>query len=488
MTTPRNLKTVAGCATRVTVTILPAPENAGGELTAYVQQQGGSTHAAVLQAGGQLIFPPLPAGEHLYEIRCDGRPICWGHLFARQSAYPPNPTDVVDWELAADLSVTDAAQITLTLTPGPQGPKGDPGDITLDELPQENSTNFVNSGSVYTYVNYASGVILSNMQEFYDDYWAHSNNSYQEKHVTAAQLGILSSLQSGTYGSPGVSGSLTLLQGGIALNSPDATVKVEVRNSGLVLTSPNAPQWLEAASSQFFHLRTTKDLTIDDSDFLALSNRLELLRKSINSLAAKHPGEVEPVWSLRSLAEADVTTASAHAGTVSAVSVSNGTLSITNGGGINAFLLPADIKHFEASTTANQKLAVLVAVVPGDASSGGAGVFLCEPGNGANIAECSSLAQAINNSSQISGTFSKTSNLPSARLVVDIIDMSAKPDPATGHTHRVRIRLGDSLLLDTYLDAGLGDLSMYTSPRIGIFASWSRKGLVTLTDCKIAAN
>lgn len=118
------MKTVAGCATRVTVSII-APDGADTELTGYVRVAGESRAAEV--AGEVVTFPPLEHGDHLYEIRCGGRPICWGHLFARQTAYPVAATAMVDWELAADLTVLDAAVVNLALTPGPAGPQGEPG-------------------------------------------------------------------------------------------------------------------------------------------------------------------------------------------------------------------------------------------------------------------------------------------------------------------------------------------------------------------------
>ena len=346
--------------------------------------------------------------------------------------------------------------------------------LQLDALPTENSTAFVNSGAVYTYIDMAASSILGDMQAFYDDYWAHCGNTYDEKHVTISQLGVISQLCNGVIGSPGVSGSLTLLQNGVALNSADAFSKVEVGNSGVMVTARNVPQWYDATGNQLYNIVTEKQ--IDTEATLA---RLEQLTSIVNSLAAQ-------TWMLRPLAASDVTTGSAHDGSVSAFSVSDGTLSITNGGGISVQLLPADIKHFEATTTAGQKLAILIAVVPGDTTSGGCGVFLCEPGNSANIAECSSLAQSIGNTAVISGTYSRPNTLPAGRLVVDIIDMSIKPDAVTGHKHRVRISLDNALLLDTYVDAGIGDRAMYTEPRIGIFGAWNRNGVLTLTDCKIA--
>lgn len=129
MTTPRNLKTISGCPTRILVSIT-APEDTDTELTGYVNTAGTPLAAAVQGSAqeGEVLFPPLPAGEHLYEIRCGGKPIAWGHLLARQSAYPPAAGDVVDWELAADLTAQDAAQISLELLPGARGLTGEQGE------------------------------------------------------------------------------------------------------------------------------------------------------------------------------------------------------------------------------------------------------------------------------------------------------------------------------------------------------------------------
>lgn len=140
MTAPRNLKTVAGCATRVTVSIT-APEGADTELTAYVRAGGESLAANI--SGNEITFPPLEAGEHMYEVRCGGKTIAHGHLFVRQTAYPVGATDVVDWELDADLTITDAAQINLTLQPGPSGPAGadgQPGPAGADGQPGQPGT------------------------------------------------------------------------------------------------------------------------------------------------------------------------------------------------------------------------------------------------------------------------------------------------------------------------------------------------------------
>lgn len=117
------MKTIAGCATRVLVNVT-APEGVETELTGYVRVEGESRSAEV-QADGGVVFPPLPAGEFLYEIRVNGKAIAWGHLLARMSAFPPTGGEMVDWELAADLTVEDAAVITLEMLPGARGLTGE---------------------------------------------------------------------------------------------------------------------------------------------------------------------------------------------------------------------------------------------------------------------------------------------------------------------------------------------------------------------------
>ena len=121
----KNIKTVAGCLTRVTCDI-SAPEGTDTTLSAYLVYEGES-RPATLESAGVIIFPAVPYGHYAYEIRCGGKPVAFGHLLVRPSAFP-HTDGVVDYTLAADLSTTDAAQISLTIAPGPRGPKGEDGD------------------------------------------------------------------------------------------------------------------------------------------------------------------------------------------------------------------------------------------------------------------------------------------------------------------------------------------------------------------------
>ncbi|MBQ7021935.1 MAG: hypothetical protein IJN29_00005 [Akkermansia sp.] len=120
----KNIKTVAGCLTRVTCDI-SAPEGTDTTLCAYLVYEGES-RPATLESAGVIIFPAVPYGHYAYEVRCGGKPVAFGHLLVRPSAFP-HTDGVVDYTLAADLSTTDAAQISLTIAPGPRGPQGEQG-------------------------------------------------------------------------------------------------------------------------------------------------------------------------------------------------------------------------------------------------------------------------------------------------------------------------------------------------------------------------
>ncbi len=153
----KNIKTVAGCLTRVTCEIT-APEGTDTTLSAYLVYEGES-RPATLESAGVIIFPAVPYGHYAYEIRCGGKPVAFGHLLVRPSAFP-HTDGMVDYTLAADLTTTDAAMLELTLTPGPRGPQGEAGPpCELDDTPTSGSTNAVSSGGLYD-ILYGSAVTL----------------------------------------------------------------------------------------------------------------------------------------------------------------------------------------------------------------------------------------------------------------------------------------------------------------------------------------
>lgn len=234
-----NLKTVSGCATRLTVTVT-APEGADKTLTAYCRCCGDS-HPATVE-GDTVTFPPLPAGEHLFELRAGGVPVIHGHLIARLSAFPVPPMHTVDHTVTADLDGTTVANLSVTLNQGARGPQGPAG-----EMPDMSG--------------YATANALA----------AHSEDS--TAHVTAGEHAVLANAAQGELWVPGSTGSVTLAgqQGdGVAVSAANNTSRVQVQNSGVTITAPNAPQWLEAGDTPaFYNIRTAKDLTATDESIAA---------------------------------------------------------------------------------------------------------------------------------------------------------------------------------------------------------------------------
>lgn len=234
-----NLKTVSGCATRLTVTVT-APEGADKTLTAYCRCCGDS-HPATVE-GDTVTFPPLPAGEHLFELRAGGVPVVHGLLIARLSAFPVPPMHTVDHTVTADLDGTTVANLSVTLNQGARGPQGPAG-----EMPDMSG--------------YATANALA----------AHSEDS--TAHVTAGEHAVLANAAQGALWVPGSTGSVTLAgqqEDGVAVSAANNTSRVQVQNSGVTITAPNAPQWLEAGDTPaFYNIRTAKDLTATDESIAA---------------------------------------------------------------------------------------------------------------------------------------------------------------------------------------------------------------------------
>lgn len=417
-----NLKTVSGCATRLTVTVT-APEGADKTLTAYCRCCGDS-HPATVE-GDTVTFPPLPAGEHLFELRAGGVPVIHGHLIARPSAFPVPPMHTVDHTVTADLDGTTVANLSVTLNQGARGPQGEPGapgeaprlpwemttgvgdsnanvatmvlhqkyltpglltevsimarpnntagqGVAMQVLQQQEgggnnpegwellgtSTNAVNQvfntygtwefdgiilaagrpvcfktvnadgastniglkgfgrpaddtvscirAASGTSANYIPQAIIRMRQDAAAALAdtnaalaAHSEDS--TAHVTAGEHAVLANAAQGALWVPGSTGSVTLAgqQGdGVAVSAANNTSRVQVQNSGVTITAPNAPQWLEAGDTPaFYNIRTAKDLTATDASIAAAmaatNTAVAALEARIAALEAAQAGEAE---------------------------------------------------------------------------------------------------------------------------------------------------------------------------------------------------
>ena len=130
----KNIPTVAGVKTRFLCTI----NGQNATLAGYVMVDG-ERYAMELSQGDTLTAPSTPPGDYLYEIRCGGATVVWGHLCARPSAFPP-AEDVTTVALAAELSGETVVALSITLQggpPGPQGPQGEPGAGATPEMVRE---------------------------------------------------------------------------------------------------------------------------------------------------------------------------------------------------------------------------------------------------------------------------------------------------------------------------------------------------------------
>lgn len=109
---------MAGCFTNVTCNV-SATDGREVELTAYIAI--GQERRPVPKAGAKLFaFPAVEYGQHLYEIRADGKPLIFGFLLVRPSAFPV-AQGTVDYTLNATLDSVDALHVDIELTPGPRG-------------------------------------------------------------------------------------------------------------------------------------------------------------------------------------------------------------------------------------------------------------------------------------------------------------------------------------------------------------------------------
>lgn len=150
----------------------------------------------------------------------------------------------------------------------------------------------------------------------------------------------------------------------------------------------------------------------------------------------------------------------------------NGTLTIGNAGGYGAIMLPANIKHFEATTNGKN----FVVLVAGD-DNGGIG-FFAQPVQDRNGVTCNGYYIKSNNDANFTNNnidgYTSATRLNSAKLVIDIV------------RNNVKVTLGEQVIFNADVSGGVGGDSTYTTPRIGFGASWSYMiGNIVFNECKI---
>lgn len=100
-------------------------------------------------------------------------------------------------------------------------------------------------------------------------------------HLLPMQQSAVQKLTEGKIFTDQNTGSVTLSSAnGISMQSADAMGRVEVANNGVVVTAKRVPQWLDAVTPAFYDFRTTKDLTITDTQYNSLEGRVSALESS----------------------------------------------------------------------------------------------------------------------------------------------------------------------------------------------------------------
>lgn len=202
-----------------------------------------------------------------------------------------------------------------------------------------------------------------------------------------------------------------------------------------------------------------------------LSTNLDNVLAKINEILenmGQEPLEKEELENaLRALTSNDVSVGYWKTKQPTAV-VDNGTLTIGNGGGAGAIMLPANVTHFEGTTNGKN----FIIMVAGD-DNGGLGFFAQAVSNNQFYWAKSNSDAGFSNTAVAGRT--NASNLASARLVIDI------------EGSNVKVMLGEQVLFSGDVSGGLGNDSTYTTPRIGFGASWSgsNPGNIVFSDCKI---
>lgn len=105
---------------RVTVT---EPLGADTSLAGAVCVSG--VHRPMQLAGDDLLIGAMPPGMWLYEVRCGGATVLYGHIEVAPSPLA-DATGEVGWQIDADLTA-DVAAVTVTLAEGLPGRDGAPG-------------------------------------------------------------------------------------------------------------------------------------------------------------------------------------------------------------------------------------------------------------------------------------------------------------------------------------------------------------------------
>lgn len=210
---------------------------------------------------------------------------------------------------------------------------------------------------------------------------------------------------------------------------------------------------------------------------------INILIDKINQLAAKHPGEVDPVVITYDVTKSYELSPFYNIKPIQVTATSD-SMTLSNGGGWHGLLFDESITHFECTVATpvgtTKSIAIIVAEDPNDPGSG-AGMFLQKVGEN-KYGRISSTEKGFNTSNP-GASWNGHDVTAGDKLTVDI----------SGDTVKVVLRNNDTdhTIFDGSVSDGLGGETRFNKPRLGIFGSWSSTGgagTINFTNVKLTSD
>lgn len=195
------------------------------------------------------------------------------------------------------------------------------------------------------------------------------------------------------------------------------------------------------------------------------------------SYPAPIPDDEENEGELRVLQESDFHDAHKRGSSdnIGTLTVSNGTMSISGGGGVGAHMLPDGVTHFEGTISQDTTNSIIVMLAKNDSRE--EGLFIPKLNN--NYARYKSDSSLLTGGT-VNGTYATTysGSYVGSKLTMDIIDGT-----------KVKVTLGGQIMYEHDLANGpMFSDGTCTTPALGFGAPWTGAGGVKwqFTDCKIS--
>lgn len=211
---------------------------------------------------------------------------------------------------------------------------------------------------------------------------------------------------------------------------------------------------------------------------------INVLIDKINQLAAKHPGEVDPVVITRDVTRS-CTFSQYGNGNVAGLTTTATSISMNNGGGWRATLFDENITHFECTVAAHvsnaSSIAFVIAEDPNEPGSG-CGFFLNPVGTGTNANKLGYVSSTENgfNSSIPGDSWVGHAVSVGDKVTIDVSGDNVKVVLTNNETNYT--------IFDGSVSGGLGGKTRFSKPRLGVFGSWASAGTISLTNVVMTSN